>query len=45
MDSRNQYVRYIYYEYCGWGKRTVVTHEVPYKGGVVPLWNNCGKKP
>ena len=44
MDSRNEYVRSIYHNYCGWGKRIIVVHETPYKGGFVPIFKNVGTK-
>ena len=45
MDSRNEYVRSIYHNYCGWGRRIIVYHERPYKGGLVPILKNVGTKP
>uniref|UniRef100_A0A7S3CKF5 Uncharacterized protein n=1 Tax=Strombidium rassoulzadegani TaxID=1082188 RepID=A0A7S3CKF5_9SPIT len=40
MDSRNEFVRQAYFRFCNWGKRIVVEHSKPYKGGPTPLLKN-----
>ena len=40
MDSRNEFVRFAFLNFCQWGRMHPVEFEQPYKGGMVPLWKN-----